>query len=243
MAKRLLPASWLKKNEQALRRLIAWQYKGSKYQCNICKAKLRLFPTNKLQQKICPNCGSLARTRGLWDLIQNEIKGKTILHFSPPVSLRKAIENRIATGKYITSDFAGEFDSDLKINIEDIDLEDDYFDLIICYHVLEHVTNDKKAISELFRILKPVGICYIQTPFKEGEIWDDEQINTPELRLKHYGQADHLRVYSADGLTVRLEDAGFDVERIERVNEPENHNGFKPRDTILKGRKFNSNSN
>ena len=47
------------------------------------------------------------------------------------------------------------------------------YDLIICYHVLEHINKDLKAMSELFRILKPGGKVYIQTPFKEGVIYEN----------------------------------------------------------------------
>ena len=41
-----------------------------------------------------------------------------------------------------------------QMDITDLKFDDISFDEIICYHVLEHVKNDSKAMSELFRILK-----------------------------------------------------------------------------------------
>ena len=49
------------------------------------------------------------------------------------------------------------------------------YDMIICYHVLEHIDNDKQAMKEMMRILKPHGKCIIQTPYKEGKIHEDEE--------------------------------------------------------------------
>ncbi|MEJ6793130.1 MAG: hypothetical protein QNK89_10480 [Lacinutrix sp.] len=51
-------------------------------------------------------------------------------------------------------------------------------------------------MSELLRILKPKGKCYIQTPFKTGDIYEDSDIKTEEQSLLHFGQEDHLRIYS-----------------------------------------------
>ncbi|MBK6500196.1 MAG: methyltransferase domain-containing protein [Saprospiraceae bacterium] len=79
-------------------------------------------------------------------------------------------------------------------------MENDKFDLIICYHILEHIIEDMLAMKELFRVLKPKGKIIIQTPFLGETIYEDYSINTPELRLKHFGQKDHVRIYAAQGL-------------------------------------------
>jgi len=152
---------------------------------------MRNFPPSEGVNTICPQCGSLSRTRKLWSLIQNEVSNKSILHFSPPRSIAKKLKT-ISKSKYITSDFEGEFEADENFNIENIDAPSNSFDLVICYHVLEHIENDQKAISELFRILKRGGQCFIQTPFKTGETFEDKNAKTPEERLKVYGQKNHV---------------------------------------------------
>lgn len=87
--------------------------------------------------------------------------------------------------------------------------KNDFFDLIICYHILEHIEDDKKAMEELYRVLKPNGTCVIQTLFKEGEIYEDFSKKTERERLEAFGQEDHVRIYSVDGLRKRLNENGF----------------------------------
>jgi hypothetical protein len=88
-------------------------------------------------------------------------------------------------------------------------------------------------MAELHRILKIDGTCIIQTPFKEGDIFEDPSIRTPEKRLTHYGQSDHMRIYSVIGLKERLMLSGFQVE-VNEFNESVNNKfGFKEKEYIL----------
>ena len=122
---------------------------------------------------------------------------------------------------------------DHNYDITAIPVEDNYFDNILCYHVLEHIPDDRAAMQELFRVLKPGGKVIIQTPFKEGEIYEDFSIVSPEERLKHFGQEDHVRIYSVEGLNKRLKDSGFEVEvRKFEVEEGDNY-GLKGKEVIL----------
>ena len=67
-------------------------------------------------------------------------------------------------------------------------------------------------MKELFRVLKPGGTAIIQTPFKEGDIYENESIKSPEDRKDHFHQEDHVRIYSVEGLKSRMEKAGFQVK-------------------------------
>ena len=97
------------------------------------------------------------------------------------------------------------------MDVQDIPYDNNTFDYIIINHVLEHVPQDKKAINEIYRVLKPGGVAFISVPIG-GEITnEDERINTPELRLKYYEDPTHLRLYGRD-LKGKLEDFGFEVE-------------------------------
>lgn len=134
----------------------------------------------------------------------------------------------------MTSDYADEFEADYNFNIEDIKIESEKVDTIICYHVLEHVLNDMQAIKELFRILKKTGTCYVQTPFKNGQTYEDSSIINPTQRLQHYGQVDHVRIYSPEDLRDRLSKLGFNVDILIIDNEKNNYNGLKEKDIILR---------
>lgn len=189
-------------------------------------------------ERICPFCGSLARSRRLWELLQSDYLRENIriLDFSPSRSLYRKFK-REENFSYTATDFSGEFLADKQYDITDLDLPDDSFDLIICYHILEHVEDDLKAMLELCRVLKSSGVCIIQSPFKEGDIFEDPSIRTPEERQKHYGQADHVRIYSVGGLAKRLSIAGFQVEVKAFTEKPGNKNGFKEQEYVLVAKK------
>jgi len=236
IVKKLLPRSVIRKQGSKLRRLYGALYRGNKHECNICDTKLKKFIKLKTNDLICPNCGSLPRTRGLWMLIQKELENKRVLHFSPSPALKQVIQKRSSTLEYLTTDYEDEFESELELNIENMTLEDNSFDVIVCYHILEHVIDDVKALQELHRILKENGVCYIQTPFREGSILEDYSVTDPLERLRLFGQKDHVRVYSPKGLVERMENAGLKTETIEILNENDNYYGLKSKDIILKGR-------
>lgn len=241
--KRFIPKSIIKlfkQNEELSRSFISIPYMGNKYLCNICNFKMSKFVKLENQDQLCPKCGSLGRTRRLWSLLENEIQGKKILHFSPSKSLKKKLESLDGI-EYITTDYLGEFDAMKKLNIESIDEPNEEYDLIICFHVLEHIENDTKAMEELQRILKQGGMCLIQTPFKDGEIYENDAIKTDEERLIHFGQEDHLRIYSVEGLINRLRNAGFKSRLLEYNENKNNINGYSIDEKIILAEKPLSN--
>ena len=138
---------------------------------------------------------------------------------------------------YESSDLSGDFLADYKYNITEINVKANKYDLIICYHVLEHVVDDNKAISELYRVLKNDGVCLIQTPFKSGDIFEDYSINTDEGRLEYFGQKDHVRIYSLTGLKERLYNHGFKIEVMKFIEERDNYYGFSNQEYVLKCKK------
>ena len=107
--------------------------------------------------------------------------------------------------------------ADLKIDIQNTGLPDQTWDFIICNHVLEHVEDFRKALKELYRILKPGGHLICSFPMDPKiEIVDEadpSEALTPEECLRRFGQADHLRVFGMKA-ELLLEEAGFRVERI-----------------------------
>jgi SAM-dependent methyltransferase len=158
----------------------------------------------------CKRCHSLERHRLLW-LYMSKAKllndsNRSILHFAPEPVLERHFR-RIFGANYRTADLFQR--SDLKIDIEKIDLPSGSVDLIICNHVLEHV-KDTTAINELSRILSPTGRALLTVPIVEGwsETYENPKHLLPEERELHYGQSDHLRYYGAD-FRRRLSDNGL----------------------------------
>ena len=231
--KNIVPRNFLKNNEAIIRKIIYTFYKGNKKQCPLCERNLRKFISLKNGETLCPFCGSLPRHRRLWTLIEPLlISGSQVLDFSPPLYFYEKLKSFEGI-HYTATDFEGEFIADQHLDITDINLPANSIDLILCYHILEHIHDDEKAMSELFRILKPTGECFIQTPFKEGKIYEDRSKQTKEERKQHFGQEDHVRVYSISGLKSRLEDNGFKVEKLSFSNQADNYFGFSQAENIL----------
>ena len=209
--KSILSKEFLFKNELFFRYFFGVFYLGKKHQCNICSIKLRSFIRLKNQELICPFCGSLSRNRRLWKLLNedNSIRD-TILHFSPSRSLYRKLK-RNKEINYYSTDYENEFLANYKFDITKINQNNNTFDVIICYHILEHIIDDKKAMSELYRVLNINGVIYLQTPFKNGDIYENGTVVSAEERKIHFGQEDHVRIYSVKGLKKRLESVGFNV--------------------------------
>ncbi|WP_394665974.1 class I SAM-dependent methyltransferase [uncultured Chryseobacterium sp.] len=230
--KSFIPQNILVKNEENFRKILKPFYKGENHQCNVCETKLKNFAKLNNGDMICPVCGSISRTRRLYKLLNEEfiVPDIAILDFSPFRILYRKWKIRTDI-QYFATDFGTDFIADYRYDITDIACKDETFDLIICYHILEHIIDDKKAMSELYRVLKKNGTVLIQTPFKEGEIYEDYSIVTEKKRLKHFGQEDHVRIYSVEGLKERLQDSGFFVDV--KIFEKDNYYGFSQGEKIL----------
>jgi len=101
----------------------------------------------------------------------------------------------------------------VKMDIHAIPFEDNAIDIIFCNHVLEHVDDDRKALSEIHRVLKPGGWAILQVPFfypLPKTTYEDKSITDPKEREKAFGQDDHVRMYGED-YGARLAESGFQV--------------------------------
>jgi SAM-dependent methyltransferase len=110
----------------------------------------------------------------------------------------------------------------LRVDLTEMQFADDEFDVIICNHVLEHIPDDRTAMAELLRVLRPGGfaVLLVPDPHKLERTIEDPDA-PPEERARRFGQADHVRLYGAD-YEDRLKEAGFGVRIwMARDAEPE----------------------
>lgn len=207
-------------------RIKSWFLKGDKYYCNCCNKSFRQFlPKGNVPRDhaMCPNCMSLERTRLLMEYLKNETGVFTnrlkVLHFAPEKCLfDQLIKQNI---EYIDGDLNPLFARNV-IDITNIPYPDNYFDLIICSHVLGHVSDEKKALAELKRVLSGSGFAIIMSliDFNSAETYENPAIVTKAEKLEHYGEPDLERLYGRD-FPNRLEDSGFRVELIDYRNKLE----------------------
>jgi SAM-dependent methyltransferase len=160
---------------------------------------------------VCPRCRSHPRQRLLMLVQEHEAlipPDCEVLHFAPEGVVRQMIKE---TGpkRYVTADLKEGLD--LKLNIERIDLPDESFDVIVCSHVLEHV-DDRAALSELHRILRPSGRLILMVPIVEGSdrTYENPAIASWHDRKLHFGGGTHVRVYGRD-FRDRIRAAGFQL--------------------------------
>lgn len=97
-----------------------------------------------------------------------------------------------------------------RVDILNMPFDDGSFDFVIANHVMEHVADDIRALSEIHRVLQPGGHAILQTPFSPKLIstWQDPGIDTNDARLVAFGQEDHVRLYGRD-IFDRFESVGF----------------------------------
>lgn len=183
-------------------------------ECPCCgfTGKFRTAGAKASVGKMCPHCRSMARHRLLALAVRDDFvkfDGRKILHFAPePIISRMVAANSPA--EYLTADISPGR-ADRVLDLEAIDLPTCSVDLVIASHVLEHV-DDRRALSELHRVLRPGGDLIAMIPIIEGwsTTFEDSSIASTEERKLYYGQVDHVRFYGSD-FRERLTDSGFGI--------------------------------
>jgi SAM-dependent methyltransferase len=186
----------------------------------------------------CPGCGSLERHRLVALALERRgllSAGMRLLHFAAEAPLRRVIAPRVAS--YETAEFRAATKPTHVLNIEAIALPDESFDVVVCNHVLEHV-DDRKALSEMRRILRPGGLAVLTTPVVEGwaETYENPAVTTAEGRTLHFGQGDHLRFYGRD-IRDRIRAAGFALDEVTAVEPDVHRHGLVRGETVFLARR------
>jgi|TARA_B110000902_G_scaffold80091_1_gene95210 SAM-dependent methyltransferase len=173
---------------------------------------------NLRKNALSPSTFSLERHRLLWLYLKNETgvfsKKIKLLHFAPEQAFYKRFK-KLSNIQYDTIDINSPL-AMIKADICDLPIKDNTYDFILCNHVLEHILDDNKAISELYRVLKKDGVGIFQVPIdmKKEFTFQDDSITDKKERNKIFGQYDHVRVYGKDYFT-KLKNAGFKVEEVD----------------------------
>ena len=191
-------------------------YFGFSRYCPVCNSWVKKFDSFGFRRRPdaqCPVCKSLERHRFVWIFFQkstNLFDGnpKKMLHFAPEPGLSRRFQ-KIPSLDYVSADLDDK-KAMVKMDISNIDFPDASFDMVYCCHVLEHVEDDRKAIREIFRVLKEDGQAFILVPVTVEKTFEDLSVKDPRQREELFGQSDHLRRYGVD-FSDRLTDAGFKV--------------------------------
>jgi SAM-dependent methyltransferase len=203
---------------------------GSRYNCPFCKSNLNrylpfglTFPVLSKYRVVgggyrpnalCPICSSLDRERLLLLYLQRKSdifdKPTTLLHVAPEEQLTLVLQST-PNIDYVTADLSAPHVMS-RIDVTALPFRDSTFDAIICNHVLEHIVDDRRALRELHRVLKPEGWAILQVPIALAleNTYEDFSIVSDEGRERAFGQHDHVRIYAGDYVS-RLANSGFAV--------------------------------
>lgn len=165
----------------------------------------------------CPRCRSLERHRFLsllLGVLSPELRDLDLVVEIAPSRQSTPLLARLGARRMISLD-AG-YDAravDALASIERLPLRDGSVDLLVCYHVLEHVPDDAAAMREIARVLSPRGLALLEVPIREGVATDEDLTAAPEECLRRFGQRDHVRWYG-DDIDERFSAAGLATMRV-----------------------------
>ena len=201
-----------------------------KYICPICNYKGPFMDKNNRHRAKCPKCGELERAR-MAMLVVNEIyddhkaSQTDVLHISPENFLRKIFKKKYKS--YISSDLYRK-DVDHQFDIEEIPYPDNSFDLVFASHVLEYVKNDKKAINEIKRVLRPGGLAFLPVPMLHDKTIDFEE-RPPNKRIIRETGVDYFDRYREVFTEVKVYDPSSFDEKFNLTIDMEDESSSKKR--------------
>lgn len=141
--------------------------------------------------------------------LRASMAGARILHFAPERQFSRYVADA-GPAHYVKADLYPASADVVRVDMLDMQFADGAFDIVIANHVLEHVADDRAALLEIRRVLRPGGLAILQTPYSTvlQHTFEDRGIVAPRAREYAYGQDDHVRLYGQDIFEV-IAAAGF----------------------------------
>jgi SAM-dependent methyltransferase len=204
-------------------RLTTFLAKNQTFECPVCSycgPFMSMRPSTGLRKHAkCPNCRALERHRLEYLVIRDALKDRNLaqmkmLHFAPEDCFRPLFEAQF--GQYNSADLNIR-GVDFNVDIRELPFEDASYDFVLASVVLDYVPDDKKAIKEIRRILRPNGIAILPVALACEKTIEYAEPNPYE--------AYHIRASGMDYFD-RFEPYFSKVERIASHAFPEKHQLF-----------------
>ncbi|MDD3436789.1 MAG: methyltransferase domain-containing protein [Candidatus Gastranaerophilales bacterium] len=185
---------------------LLWKKKSYCPVCNQTNVFLTFGVVTRRKNAKCRNCGAFERHRFMYHIYKKEFLDADfpvkIMHTAPENCISDLIFKNPYL-EYIPVDLQPEnynFINCMREDVTNLSFGDETFDFILSNHVMEHILDEEKFLSELLRVLKTGGKLILTFPinFNLEKTFEDSSITTDEDRLKYYGQRDHVRVYGLD---------------------------------------------
>ena len=174
--------------------------------CPACHTRAERFGPgpNGRPDATCRSCRALERHRFLALLLEGlapvVATARLVVDIAPSPQITRILQ-RMAPAQYVRVDFDPAADAravDVQASLTALPFPDGSIDLLVCYHVLEHVPDDAKAMAEIGRALHDGGLAIVQVPWRPDRLTDEDASAPAEERIRRFGQADHVRMYGKD---------------------------------------------
>jgi len=184
--------------------------------CPVCEKEVEKWLVFSSRPNVaCPHCSSAERHRFTALYLKNNKKiYNNFLHIAPEKTLQNIFKQN--SNNYICGDLNPNRYANLNaiyLDATNISFKNDYFDCIYASHILEHIIEDRKAMSEMYRVLKNDGVLLAIVPQRMDldKTYEDSTITTAADRKRVFGQWDHVRYYGVD-FSARLKECGFYIK-------------------------------
>ncbi len=222
---RFIPRHLLQRVAHIALQVLSPFYRGSRFEDPINGVRYRKLLSygrgdRSRPNALAPDSLSLERHRAVWMYLTghsdmfNGGPGRRMLHLAPEYCFLKRF-NRAEGLEIVRADLVSPW-ADVHFDVHEIPYGADHFDIIMGNHLMEHVADDRKVMSEYFRVMKPGGWGIFQVPMdrNNADTLEDPGVTDPAERERLYWQRDHVRLYGLD-YADRFREAGFEVEEID----------------------------
>ncbi|NPD86273.1 class I SAM-dependent methyltransferase [Lentimicrobium sp. L6] len=245
VSKKVIPFWMGQKLRGAYQKSLGLYYRGNQFYCPFCGYSFskmledgfdlpviiekEIIGSGRRENCTCPRCFSKDRDRLIYLYLENKtqvfFEPNKILHIAPEAWLkemfRKLPNIDYTCGVKEVEGMGYYYDRMTReLDITNLEMKDNLYDIVICNHVLEHIYDDDIAMSEIYRVLKPGGWAILQVPISPiiEESIEDQDVISKKGREKHFGQFDHVRIYGQDYFK-RLQKVGFETQRLHPVKD------------------------
>ncbi len=189
-------------------------------ECNVCGWHGKSFyafyneMSRKKDQTLCPKCESSVYQRALAKYLKENCEINhhySVLEIAPHSS--DPVGKTLSNMNYISIDIV-KGRAMMQMDLCDLKYKDSSFDLVICSAVLEHIKDDKKAMLEIYRTLKPQGRAIIEIPM--GYYDDINATRTVEFKKQPFYE--HWRSYGFDNFFNLAFQIGLKMDNIRCFN-------------------------
>lgn len=161
---------------------------------------------------VCPRCGAFERHRALatfYPAFFDRLAARParLIHFAAERCLTPTLA--ALSDRYETSGFGEAAPFDLRLDLTAIALPDQSCDVFVMNHVLDCVPDDRPAIREMYRVLRPGGVVLAVVTFEPGTRTRELPV-TSNSRYRCYGSEDLARRFAPFAVAVANAAEGLD---------------------------------